>query len=72
MYIKREIETVLTKAVKQFPAAIVTGPRQSGKSTLLQHLFSKKYKYVTLDNMELRLMAKENPADLTYGMKIVS
>jgi len=37
-YIKRSIEKVLKKAVSQFPAVILTGPRQAGKTTLLQQM----------------------------------
>lgn len=60
-YISRDIEEILKVAVKQFPSLIVTGPRQSGKTTLLKHLFSKNYKYVTMDNPDLRLMANKEP-----------
>lgn len=62
MYIKREIEQVIKSSVKQFPALIVTGPRQSGKTTLLKHLFSKSHAYVSMDNPDTRLMATEDPA----------
>jgi len=40
-YIKRSLETVIKKAVSEFPAVVLTGPRQSGKTTILKHLFSK-------------------------------
>ena len=38
-YITRELEDVLTQAAREFPAVVLTGPRQSGKTTLLKHLF---------------------------------
>lgn len=60
-YIHRDIENVLKEAVAQFPSLIVTGPRQSGKTTLLQHIFSKSHRYVSLDNPESRLMALKEP-----------
>ena len=60
-YIKRNIEGTIIKAVKQFPALIVTGPRQSGKTTLLKHLFSKTHNYVSLDDPDVRLMANQDP-----------
>lgn len=60
-YINRQIEDTLKIAVKQFPAVIVTGPRQSGKTTLLTHIFGKSYNYVTLDNPNSRLMATKEP-----------
>ncbi|MFB3884521.1 MAG: hypothetical protein ACE144_04790 [Thermodesulfobacteriota bacterium] len=40
-YIERSIERVLKKAVKEFPAVVLTGPRQSGKTTTLKHLLGK-------------------------------
>lgn len=61
-YINREIEYTVKDAVRQFPSVIITGPRQSGKTTLLKHLFSKSHRYVSMDNPDLRLMAIDEPA----------
>lgn len=60
-YLKRDIEGPLKKASQQFSSVIVSGPRQSGKTTLLKHLFSGTHKYVTLDDPETRLMAQKEP-----------
>lgn len=49
-YYAREIESVLLSYLKLFPAVGLTGPRQSGKSTLLKHSLGSKYKYVTFDD----------------------
>ena len=38
MYIERTLENFLKKATDQFPVTLVTGPRQVGKTTILQHL----------------------------------
>ncbi len=60
-YIKRSIEPKILEAAKQFPVLAVTGPRQSGKSTMLRQIFPKRH-YVTFDDMEIRKRAQEDPA----------
>ena len=59
-YIHREIEPILKESVKQFSAVAVCGPRQSGKSTLLQNVFPD-YQYVTLDDPLRREQAVSDP-----------
>lgn len=60
-YIKRTNEPVIQKAVKEFPALVLTGPRQSGKTTLLKHLFGKTYKHVSLEPPDVRASASADP-----------
>src|SRR3989344_3260219 len=60
-YIQRSLEPVLKKAIQQFPAVVLTGPRQSGKTTILKHLFSKKYKYLSLEPPDVRAAAAADP-----------
>jgi predicted AAA+ superfamily ATPase len=60
-YIKRSLEPVLEKATAEFPAMVLTGPRQSGKTTLLQHLFSKSHQYVSLEPPDVRASAIVDP-----------
>jgi predicted AAA+ superfamily ATPase len=60
-YIERSLETVLKKAVSEFPAVVLTGPRQSGKTTLLKTIFGKKFDYISLEPPDIRAVGKEDP-----------
>lgn len=60
-YISRSIEPFLKKAAKEFPAVVLTGPRQAGKTTLLKHLFGKKYRYISLESPDIRAAAASDP-----------
>jgi hypothetical protein len=46
-YIRRTLEPVLLKAAKEFPVIMLTGPRQSGKTTLLKQLLSRSHRYLS-------------------------
>lgn len=62
MYIQRHLAATLQQAMKQFPAVLVTGPRQAGKTTLLQQETEGDFAYVTFDDPVERAFAAEDPA----------
>ena len=59
-YIEREMEKTLRFAWQYFPVLTVTGPRQSGKSTLLKHLFPEAVTY-SLKDIQVREFAVNDP-----------
>jgi len=61
MYIKRHLEDRIIGVSKTFPALLLTGARQVGKTTLLQHLKTSERKYVTLDDPNVRQLAVNDP-----------
>lgn len=67
--IPRTISLVIKKAIKTFPAVVLTGPRQSGKTTLLKYEFSRFYHYQSLENPDVRLRAKEDPLGFLNYLK---
>ena len=59
-YFHRKIESSLKEALQQFPVVLITGPRQAGKSTLLQQVL-KKYTYVSFDDILEKNLAESDP-----------
>lgn len=61
-YITRNLESIVIQATKEYPVVLVTGPRQVGKTTMLQKLMEGTNRgYVTLDDLNERNIAKTDP-----------
>lgn len=59
-YVDRLLSQPLQQCAQWYPIVSLTGPRQSGKSTLLKHVFAD-YEYVNLENPQVRAAATEDP-----------
>ena len=72
-YRKRVLEAKVKKYTKIFPVVGITGPRQSGKSTMLKHLFKDSYKYVSFDDYRIYDFFYEDPEKFiaTYNNKVI-
>jgi uncharacterized protein len=62
-YIKRDMESLVIELSNQFPAILITGPRQVGKTTMLKNLMEGTNRtYVSLDDLTIRALAKNDPS----------
>ena len=59
-FIPRTAQKTLEKLASQFPAVVLTGPRQSGKTEITKKVFPNK-RYVSLEDIDTRNFAKEDP-----------
>ena len=60
-YQPRQLEPVLLRSAASFPAVVVTGPRQSGKTTTVRRLFETTHEYIALDLPDIRALAESDP-----------
>ena len=61
-YISRNLEKVVAEVTKEYPVVLVTGPRQVGKTTMMQKLMEGTGRsYVSLDDLNERSIAKNDP-----------
>lgn len=64
VYLKRHMESRILELSRSWPAILLTGPRQAGKTTMLQKLAQQEginREYVSLDDLSLRDLAKNDP-----------
>lgn len=61
-YIHRDLESKILSLSEEYSAVLITGPRQVGKTTVLRQLMQENRTYVTLDDLEERAMAQNDPA----------
>ena len=72
-YRYRAIEGTVLRYLKAFPVVGITGPRQSGKSTLLLHLLRDNYTYVNFDDYQIVNFYNDDPVQFikNYSNKVI-
>ena len=73
LYLPRELSPRLERALRQLPVVVLSGLRQSGKSTLLQNEpgFARHHRYRTLDDFATLAAARSNPEALLENAAIL-
>lgn len=69
-HIQRTLATALQEASASFKVLLLTGPRQVGKTTLLQDIQKDSRSYITLDDLNLRIAAQEDPASFLERLQL--
>ncbi len=67
-YIPRNLDAVVRKAARHFPALVLTGPRRSGKTTLLRHLFPDA-QYVLLEDPDIQGRIRSDPRSFLEDLR---
>lgn len=72
-YITRHMEETVKRLSESYPVVMVCGQRQVGKSTMMYHIKEDKRKYVTLDDINARRLASNDPELFfeTYGYPLI-
>jgi len=68
-YVRRDIEPVLQRAARSFPAVVLTGPRRSGKTSLLRHLFPGA-SYFLLEDPDVVARLRADPQGFLDAVKL--
>ena len=61
-FIKRDLANKILELSQDYACVLLTGPRQVGKTTLLRQLMQQNRNYVTLDDLDERRLAQQEPA----------
>lgn len=61
MYVERTLSKIIHETTKTFPVVLITGPRQVGKTTVFERSKESSRTYVTLDDPQVRSLAKNDP-----------
>ncbi|MFH0898519.1 MAG: ATP-binding protein [bacterium] len=70
MFFQRNITDQVEKALSRSPVVLLTGPRQSGKTMLMQRIAQERnYSYVTFDNIQTLTLAKNDPIGFINSLK---
>jgi predicted AAA+ superfamily ATPase len=67
-YIQRQLESQLSRAVRDFPAVVLTGPRRAGKTHLLRHVFAKA-SYFLLEDPDVVARLRADPQGFLDAVK---
>lgn len=67
-YTPRKLGPIVLEAARSFPAAVVTGPRRAGKTTLLRHLFPRAH-YVLLEDPDIQARIRSDPRAFLDGLR---
>jgi predicted AAA+ superfamily ATPase len=69
-YIKRSLSLAISEASQHFRVILLTGPRQVGKTTLLQSIDPNFRSYVSLDDLNLRASAEKDPTNFLARLRL--
>lgn len=67
-YVNRELEAHLGRAIRKFPAVVLTGPRRAGKTWVLRHLFPRA-SYLLLEDPDLVARVRADPHGLLDAVR---
>ena len=70
MFIPRALTESLKSASRSFYVILLTGPRQTGKTALLQNLREKERSYISLDDISSRLAAQQDPSGFIERLRL--